>query len=372
MDFAFSDEQEAFRETLRRFLAERAPLAETQRRVDAGGPPAPELWKAMAQELGLPGIAIPERFGGQGFGFLELAIVLEETGRVLLPAPLFASACLAAEALALAATDAQKEAWLPGIASGETVATLAFLEPGGDWDPASLRMAARREGPGWVLDGEKHFVLAGEDADLAVVAALADGEPALFAVRTDTEGVEAEALETLDPTRRQATLRFRRTRADLLGKPGAATIERVLQRGAIGLAAEMAGAAARCLESAVAYAKERRQFGRPIGSFQAIKHKCAEVLLEVESARSAAWWASWVAAEDGAELAQAAHLAKSFCADAYLLAARECIQIHGGIGFTWEASPHLFYRRAKVSESLLGDSAYHRARLADELLPSGP
>ena len=374
MDFGFSDEQEAFRETLRRFLEEKSPSAEVFRLMESESGYDPAVWKQMGEELGLHGVAIPEAYGGQGFGFLELGIALEEMGRVLLCAPFFSSACLAASAVLAAASEAQKAELLPGIASGGTIAALAVAEPGGGWEPESITLEARRDGDAWVLDGAKAWVLDGHVADLVVVAARLPGSAGaeglcLLAVRGDAPGLAAAPLATLDPTRKQASLRFQGVRAELLGEPGAAgpALARTLDRAASGLAAEMTGGAERCLESAVAYARERRQFGRPIGSFQAIKHKVAEVLLEVESARSAAWWACWAAAEDNEQRSEAAHLAKALCADAYLQAAAENIQVHGGIGVTWEADPHLHYRRARVSQTLFGDSAHHRARLAARL-----
>ncbi len=374
MDFAFSDEQDAFRETLRRFFEEKCPTTEVFRLMETDAGYDPGVWKQMGEELGLQGLLIPEEYGGQGFGFLELGIALEEMGRVLLPSPFYASACLAANAILAAGDDAQKSELLPGIASGETLASLALLDAGGQWDPASLRMEARPDGDAFVLEGEKTCVLNGATADLLVVAARLPGSTGeeglcLLTLRADDAGVTLEPMATLDATRKQARLHLRGARARCLGEPGGAgdALHQTLDRAAIGLAAEMAGGADRCLQMAVEYAKQRSQFARPIGSFQAIKHKCAEVLLEVELARSAAWWACWTAAEDNEERGEAAHLAKACCADAYLQAAAENIQIHGGIGFTWEAAPHLYYRRAKVSQTLFGDSVHHRSRLVDGL-----
>jgi alkylation response protein AidB-like acyl-CoA dehydrogenase len=374
LDFAFSEEQEAFRETLRRFLEEKCPLAEVFRLMETPEGREASVWKQMGEELGLQGLLVPEAYGGQGFGFLELGIALEEMGRVLLPSPFFASACLATSAILAAGDESQKQEWLPGIASGASVGTLAVLEPGGVWEPAAVALEARADGDGFTLHGEKTCVIDGGLADVVVVAARLPGTRgddgvSLLVVRGDAPGLAAEAIPTLDPTRKQARLRFDGAHGAALGAPGAAApaLRKALERAAIGLAAEMAGGAQRTLEMAVAYARERNQFARPIGSFQAIKHKAAEVLLEVELARSAAWWACWTAAEDNEQTAEAAPLAKAVCADAYLRAAAENVQIHGGIGFTWEAAPHLYYRRAKVSGILFGDSVRQRARLADHL-----
>jgi alkylation response protein AidB-like acyl-CoA dehydrogenase len=369
MDFAFSEEQDEYRETLRRFLEEKCPTAEVFRLLETDMGYDPGLWKQMAEELGLQGVAIPEAYGGQGFSFLELGIALEEMGRVLLPSPFYASACLAASAILAAGSEDQKAELLPGIAGGTCIASLAVAEPDAGWDVGALAAEARRDGDAYRLVASKAWVPDAAAADLLVVAARLDGALELFALPADAEGVGVSAVASLDPTRRQAQLELADAPARLLGEPGtgAAALAETLEHAAIGLAAEMAGGAARCLEMAVAYASERRQFGRVIGSFQAIKHKAAEVLLEVESARSAAWWACWTAAERSPERREAAHLAKAVCADAYRRAAGENVQIHGGIGFTWEAAPHLYYRRAQVSETLFGDSVRHRALLAEEL-----
>jgi alkylation response protein AidB-like acyl-CoA dehydrogenase len=372
VNFAFSDEQEAFRETLRRFCQERLPVAEVRRLMETPEGFERGAWKQMAVELGLQGLAIPEACGGQGFGFLELGIALEELGRELAGGPFFATACLAARAIGHAGDEAQRREWLGRIASGEAVATLAAGE-GRDGD-AAIACECRRDGAGWRIHGEKRFVLAGAQADLVVVAARAPGTRgaegvSLLVVEGSAPGLGATPLETLDPTRKQADLRFDGTPARLLGGEGAgaAVLARVLDEARIAQSAELVGAAARCLEMAVAYAKTRVQFGRPIGSFQAIQHKAAEVLLELELARSASYWAWWVADTGRADLAEAASLAKSVASDAFLRAASESLHIHGGIGFTWEHDAHLYLKRAKASDALFGDAATHRARLAARL-----
>ncbi|MCZ6715018.1 MAG: acyl-CoA/acyl-ACP dehydrogenase [Deltaproteobacteria bacterium] len=374
MDFAFSAEQEEFRDTLRRFLEENSPSSEVRRLMETREGFDRGVWKQMAGELGLQGLHIPESYGGQGFGFLELGIVQEEMGRVLFCTPYLSTVCLAASAILNAGSEAQKQALLPSIASGETVATLALVEPGGDWEPESIRLVAQSDGDGFRLNGCKTFVTDGHTADLIVVAARLEGTQGrdgitLLTLRSDAQGLSALPLDTLDLTRKQARLELRDVRAEALGEAGAAAdaLERTLDQGCVLLAAESAGGAARCLETAVAYAKHRVQFGRPIGSFQAIKHKCAEVLLEVESAKSAVYWASWVAEEKEEELAQAASVAKSLSSEGYLRAAAENVQIHGGIGVTWEADPQLYLKRAKTNEELLGNPGYHRARLVTAL-----
>ncbi len=371
MNFGFSDEQEAFRETLRRFLEARSPTAEVFRLTETPEGFDPAVWKQMAAELGLQGVHIPETYGGQGFGFLELGIVLEEAGRALLCSPYFSSVCLGANAILNAGSEKQKAAHLPGIASGETVATLALLDEGGSWSPASVSLELRRDGDDCVLDGVKRLVTDGALADLVVVVARLPGTRgeeglSLIAVAGDDPGLEAVPVDPLDPTRRIADLRFEGVRGELLGEPGgaAAAVERTLDQASVCLAAESVGGTQRCLDASVEYARTRVQFARPIGSFQAIKHRCAEVLLEVESAKSAAYFANWTAAENNDELPLAASVARSFCGDAYVRAASENVQIHGGVGFTWEAEPQLHYKRARWNRTLFGGTAFHRERIA--------
>ncbi len=372
MDFAFSDEQEEFRSTLQRFFEEKAPSTEVRRLMETSEGYDPAVWKQMAEELGLQGIHLPEEYGGQGFGFLELGIVLEEMGRVLLPSPFYATVCLAANAILNAGNQSQKQALLPGIAAGETLATLALCEDSGRFDAAGITLEAVPEGEGYRLDGHKSFVIDGQVADCLVVVARLAGSTGtdgitLVTVHSNDPGVAATPLETMDEIRKQARIEFSGARGEILGEEGKGwpPLAKTLDQANIMLAAEMLGASQKCLEMAVEYAKVRMQFARPIGSFQAIKHKAAEVLLEIELAKSAGYYSWWVADERQEELAEAASVAKSVCADTFLLAAAEGIQIHGGIGFTWEHDAHLYLKRAKGSEILFGDATAHRARLAD-------
>jgi alkylation response protein AidB-like acyl-CoA dehydrogenase len=333
------------------------------------------VWKQMGQELMLQGLAIPEEYGGQGFTFIELGIVLEEMGRVLLCAPYFSSVVLAAGAILAVGTDAEKQALLPGIASGDTIAALAFTEPSGKWDAAGITMEATENvGGEFRLSGEKMFVIDGFTADTIVVVARTAGTTgtdgiSFFTVAGDAEGLTRTPLQTMDTTRKQAKLEFDNVVATPLGstQDGFAAFSKVLDQAAVALSNEMMGGAQKVLEMSVEYAKVRVQFGRPIGSFQAIKHKCADMLLEVESGKSAAYYASWAAAEDNEELPVVAALAKAYCSEAYFHAAAENIQIHGGIGFTWEHPAHLYFKRAKSSEIYLGDPTYHRELLAQRI-----
>jgi len=374
MQFTFTDEQEELRKTMRRFLEEKSPVGEVRRLMETPEGYDEAVWKQMAQELGLQGLHIPESYGGQGFSFVELGIVLEEMGRALLCAPFFASVCLAANAILTAGTEAAKKELLPGIASGETIATLALAEPNGRWDATGIGATATKDGDGYRITGTKRFVLDGSTASLIVVAARLPGTTGedgigLFVVRGDADGVQREALVPLDPTRKQAALTLNEAKATAIGSPGKdwPALQKTLDQISVCLSAEIVGGAQRCLDMAVQYAKDRVQFGRPIGQFQAIKHKCADMLLQIESGKTAAYYALWVAAKDDDELTTVAPLAKAFCSEAYFFAASENIQVHGGIGFTWEHDAHLYFKRAKSSELLFGDPVYHRDLLARRL-----
>jgi alkylation response protein AidB-like acyl-CoA dehydrogenase len=365
----FTEEQEQLRTTLRRFLADKAPSAEVRRWMDSDPGHDPVLWRQMAVQLGLHGLALPEEYGGFGGGPVELGIVLEELGRVLLPSPYFATVALAGQALTACGDDTAKARWLPGIADGSLTATLALAEEGGSWRPEDVATRAtvtRGEG-GWALSGTKMFVVDGDSADLLLVVARGGTGPALFAVHGDAPGVTRTRLAALDPTRRLARIDLDGAAAARVGPDGDASayLRTVLDLVAVALAAEQVGGAQACLDTAVEYAKVRVQFGRPIGSFQAVKHKCADILVRVEAARSAAYHALFVAAEGSSELPVSAALAAAYCADAFTHAAKENIQIHGGIGYTWEHDAHLYLKRAKSSQHLFGSPASHRTRLAE-------
>ena len=371
VNFAFSEEQEQLREFVRQFLENYSPEATVRELMETDDGYDPETWSMMAEQLGLQSLIIPEEHGGQGFGYVELSVVLEEMGRALLCAPFFSTVVLAANTLIHCGDDAAAADLLPGIASGETIATLAFTEESGRWDEDGIEMAAVADGDSWSLSGTKMYVLDGHIANLILVAARTGAGVSLFSVDVDADasGLSRTALATMDTTRKQARLDFDNVSADLIGTDGGgwAVLERVLDLAAVALAAEQVGGAQICLDTAVQYAKDRVQFGRPIGSFQAIKHKCADMLLEVESAKSAAYYAAWCAAELNDELPSVASLAKAYCSEAYFHTTAENIQIHGGIGFTWEHSAHLYFKRAKSSELLFGDATYHRELLAQRI-----
>jgi len=375
MNLGVSAEQRELRDSVRRFLAERAPLPRVRELMDSPDAMDAGVWRQAADQLGLQGIAIGEEYGGAGFSYAEQAIVLEELGGALYTGPYLASAVLAATALGASEDEGARRDLLPGIASGQVIATLAFTEDDGSWSGDSVRLAAVKNGHGWRLDGHKSFVLDGHGADLILAVAVTDAGssgPAalsLFAVDGGASGLDRRVLPTLDQTRRLGRIEFSDVPARLIGSPGAgrAVLEHTLDVAAIALAAEQLGGAQRALDMAVGYAKVRQQFGRAIGSFQAIKHRCADLLLEVESLRSAVGYAAAAAAEGSGEVPVLASLVKAYASEVYSRVAAENIQIHGGIGFTWEHDAHLYLKRAKASELFLGDGSYHRERLATRI-----
>ena len=366
MILGVSAEQEELRASVRRFLADRAPLSRVRELMATENGTDLAVWEQAGTQLGLQGLAIPSSYGGSGFTFAEQAIVLEEFGAALYGGPYLASAVLAATALLASQDEGARRELLPPVASGERIATLAFTEDGGSWDPGTIRLSAVKDGGDWRLDGHKSFVLDGHAAGLILVAATTDAGLSLFAVDGSAAGLRRTTLPTLDQTRKLARLEFAGVTGALIGSPGdaAAVLDRTLDVAAIALAAEQLGGAQRALDMAVAYAKIRHQFGRPIGSFQAIKHRCADLLLEVESLRSAVGYAAAAVAADSPEIPVLASLIKAYAAETYFHVAAENIQIHGGIAFTWEHDAHLYFKRAKSSELFLGDGSYHRERLA--------
>lgn len=366
-DFGLSEDQNELREVLRRFLATKSPSTEVRRLMDTEEGFDAQIWRQMVDQLGLAGLAIPEEYGGSGYSYVEQAIVFEETGAALLCSPLFASVALAANALLASDDEAAKSEFLPAIAAGELTATLAFADDDDSWmSGTTTASASPRTDDSWSLDGAKSFVIDGYTAELILITANTDEGLSLFAVGGDADGLHRTPLPTMDQTRKQARLVFDSTPARIIGAPGSAApvLDKTLQLAAVAIVAEATGGAQRCLDMASQYAKDRIQFSRPIGSFQAVKHMCSDLLIEVESARSAAYYAASLAAEGGEELASAVSLAKAYCTEAYFHAAAQNIQIHGGIGYTWEHDAHLYFKRAKTLELLLGDPSYHRDKVA--------
>jgi len=370
-EFNLSEEHLEFRDTLRRFFDQHAPITEVRRVMEDGGSGmSPGLWQRASEELGLAGLAIDEAYGGQGFGRKELGIALGEAGRRLAPIPLFASAGLAAPVLTAVAGSGAGE-WLEPIALGRA-ADLAWVEVGGDWDPSAVRLEASGTGAERRLSGEKHFLQAGAAAERLFVVAREPGSVGdegigLYACEASDPGVTLVQRESLDLTRPLWTLRLEDVPARAVGAPGevaADDIRRGLDEATALLCAEMVGGMRRVFETAVDYAAERHQFSRPIGSFQAIKHKCANLLIDYESSRTASDGALVALDEADPEAAVLASVAKSHIGPAYVRTATESAQIQGGVGYTWEYDAHLYFRRAMASKALLGDETFHQERLA--------
>ncbi len=376
MDFGFSEEQEMLRSSARDFLAKEAPMTYVRKMMEDDRGYTDELWRKMAA-LGWMGLILPEAFGGAGLDFVDMVVVLEEMGRVVLPGPFFSTVILAGIAIAEGGSQKQKESYLPKIADGSLKATLAHLEPSGRWDADGIQLVAKSDGGGYVLDGTKLFVPDANVADVLVVAGRAPGSKgtegvSLFLVDAKAAGVTVTMLKTMDQTRKlgEVVLKGVKVGADALvgtAGDGWALLERVADRAKVGLAAEMCGGAQKVLEMSVEYAKVREQFGKPIGSFQAIQHKCANMLVEVESSKSITYYAAWAVANDVPEAPLAAAMAKAYTSDAYRHTAGEGIQIHGGIGFTWEHDMHIFFKRAKSSEVTFGDATWNREIVAQKI-----
>jgi alkylation response protein AidB-like acyl-CoA dehydrogenase len=374
MDFAFSEEQEMLRRSTREFLAKECSSKVVRKLMESADAHDPALWKKMAG-LGWTALGIPEEYGGVGT-FLDLIVVLEECGRSLLPGPFFATMGLGVPALIEAGTEAQKKEALTAIAEGKARATLAFTEPSGRWDAGGVTLAAKLVGGGWRLDGVKLFVPDASGADYTVVAARTRGEGeegiSLFLVKGKPKGMTVTELQTLDMTRRWNEVRFDNVElgADaLMGAQDKAwpALKRALEWATAALCAEMIGGAQKVLEESTEYAKTRHQFGKPIGIYQAVSHKLADMLVLSESGRSATYYAAWAVEADAPDRSLASSMAKAYVSDAYRKVAGDGIQVHGGIGFTWEHDMHLYFKRAKASEVTLGDATYHRELVAQAL-----
>jgi alkylation response protein AidB-like acyl-CoA dehydrogenase len=363
MDYAFSPDQLLLKNSARAFLDEHMTPAAVRLLWDDPRGESETTWKEMG-ELGWLGLSLPEAYGGSALGMIETAILLEEMGRAAAPGPYFPTV-LAARAIEEAGSDAQKTRWLSAIATGDARATVAFLDADLDWGPDATQTRAQTTAKGWALSGRKQFVPWAHVADVLLVPARTPDGLTLFLVDPAAAGLTLDPAPVMDLATRLASVKLDAVPVAgdaVLGSPGQAgpLLAGLLRRGAVGAAAEMLGAARRCLDMAVGYAKVREQFGQPIGSFQAIRHKCAEMLLEVENAHAAVYYAAWAldAKADDGELA--ASVAKAYVGDAARKVCGEAIQVHGGIGFTWEYDLHLYFKRAKALEAMYGDAEYHR------------
>jgi alkylation response protein AidB-like acyl-CoA dehydrogenase len=369
MNFDFSDEQKQLRDQARKFLSEKCPSRAVRAVLDGKAPYDRDLWKALA-EMGFLGVAIPEAYGGAGAGHLELCVIAEEMGRALAPVPFSSTVYLAAETILLAGSEAQKQKWLPKIASGEAIGTLALFEGKGNPSPHAIKLTAS----GGNLNGLKKPVGDGVIADFAIVAARTassgrDTDISLFLIDMKAEGVEAKALNNVDPTRGQAEITFRNCKAEPLGAAGEgwSVVLRVLDRAAVLLAFEQVGGADRALEMGRDYALDRIAFGRQIGSFQAIKHMLADMYVSATLARSNCYYGAWALSTNASELPEAAAAARISATQAFQHCAKNNIQVHGGMGFTWEFDCHLYYRRANATALSLGSMSYWEDTLIDRM-----
>ncbi len=374
MEFGLTQEQEMIRSQAAEFLKNECPTAFVRDLMKSTQGHSEELWGKMSA-MGWMGLILPEEYGGSGLSFVELVVVLEQMGRALLPGAYFSSVLLAGLALLEAGSDEQKNQWLVPLAQGKLKATLALTEPDGRWVAAGVRATAQPSRQGYLANGTKLFVPDAQVADLIICALrtsvstrLEDGIT-LFAVDRDTEGLNITPLKTMDETRRLYEVSFESVlvpgnRVIGITDRGWPVIKSVIDRATIGLCAEMVGGGQKVLDMCVEFSKSRVQFGRPIGSFQAIQHKCADMLLLTESARSAVYSAACFASEKKSDVGLLASIAKAYTSDAYTRVAGEGIQIHGGMGFTWEHDAHLYFKRAKSDEGTFGDASYHRERVA--------
>jgi alkylation response protein AidB-like acyl-CoA dehydrogenase len=360
VQFGLNDSQQILKDSARKFFAGECPISEVRRLMETDTAFDASLWAKMAEQ-GFTGIIFPEEYGGTGLGKVELILLMEEAGRAILPGPFFSTVVLAGAVLDAAGTAAQKEKYLAPICRGEARSTVALLEANGSPSPADVQISAEKG----KLTGEKLFVPDAATADSIFVVA----RNGVFVVDANAPGIEITPMKGMDLTRKQYSVRFNATPAEALGSPAA--LARALDVATAALAAEMVGGMQRTLEMAVEYAKTRKQFGKPIGMFQAVQHQCADMYLETESARSAAYYAAWALEENAPDAAVAVSIAKMYASDTCRTVGNRGIQIQGGMGFTWENDLHLYYRRAKVSETTFGDAAFHRERIARHVIDAG-
>ncbi len=374
MNFGFNEEQELLRSTARKFFENECASETVRKLMDGPEGMTPDLWKKIAEQ-GWTGLIFPDEHGGMGLGFVDLVVLMEEMGRAVVPGPFFSTVLLGGLAVREAGTDEQRKAWLPKISSGEARATLAWMEPSAELGARGIMLQATAKGAGFQLSGTKLFVHDAHTADLIVVAARTssgqnpeDGV-SLFLVPRGTPGLHVTLLPTMDQTRKlcEVTLDGVALGAEaLMGQAasGWAPLARVIDRATVALCAEMCGGAQKVLEMTVEYAKIRQAFGRPIGSYQGVKHRAADMLVDVENSKSITYYAAWAMDEGVPEGPLAVSMAKAYVSDAYRRVSGAGIQLHGGIGFTWEHDLHLYFKRAKGSEFTFGDATWHRERVA--------
>jgi alkylation response protein AidB-like acyl-CoA dehydrogenase len=374
MNFGFNEEQELLRSTARKFFDNECGSETVRKLMEGPEGMTPDLWKKLAEQ-GWLGLIVPDEHGGMGLGMVDLVVLMEEMGRAVVPGPFFSTVLLGGLAILEAGTEAQKKAWLPRLASGDARATLAWMEPTADLGARGITLPATAKSGGHTLNGTKLFVQDAHTADALVVAArTATGKSAeegisLFLVPKDSAGLTVTLLPTMDQTRKLCEVTFKDVAVGsdaLMGQAGSgwSPLARVIDRATVGLCAEMCGGAQKVLDMTVEYAKIRQAFGRPIGSYQGVKHKAADMLVDVENSKSITYYAAWAMDEGVAEGPLAVSMAKAYVSDAYRRVSGAGIQLHGGIGFTWEHDLHLYFKRAKGSEFTFGDATWHRERVA--------
>jgi len=361
MQFGLNESQEILKQNARQFFAGECPMTHVRHLAESKQPYDPALWSKMAAQ-GYTGIIFPEKYDGLGLGAVELILLMEELGRALLPGPFWSTVAVAGAVIDAVASDEQKTKYLAPICRGEARSTLALLEAGAAWDPAEAKLAASNGR----LTGEKLFVLDADVADFIIVTA----QTGIFLVQAQASGLSISPMPALDLTRNFHAVQFDNTPAEKLGDR--TNLARALDIATAALVAEMVGGMQRVLDVTVDYAKMRKQFGKPIGTFQAVQHQCADMYLETESSRSAAYYAAWALEHDAPDAAAATSIAKMYASDACRAVGNRGIQIHGGNGFAWENDLHLYYRRAKASETMLGDATFHRERIARLVIDAVP
>jgi alkylation response protein AidB-like acyl-CoA dehydrogenase len=376
MQFELTETQQTLKNTVRKFLAAECPMAEVRRLMETETASDAGLWRKIAEQ-GWTGMLIAEQYGGFGMGMVDMAAALEEMGRALLPGPFFSTVLMAAPLIERAANENQKQKYLGAIARGDAKVTVAFLEDPPSWAPDGVQMQTRASDGGYVLDGQKLFVPDAAAADFLIVIARVKGELAILATQRESKGLSITPMSSVDLTRKIYQVAFDGVKVapeDVLatGPAAAAALGPARAIATAGLAAEMTGGMQRLLEITVEYAKTRKQFGRPIGQFQAVQHQCADMLLYSESSRSGAYYAAYALQEAIPEAQLAVSVAKAYASEAYRETGNRAIQVHGGMGFTWENDAHLYYRRAKVCEQMFGDAAFHREQIAKLVIDRQP
>jgi alkylation response protein AidB-like acyl-CoA dehydrogenase len=376
MHFGLTETQQTIKNSAREFFSAECPIAEVRRLMETDTAFDAALWSKFAQQ-GWTGIIFPEKYDGFGLGLIEMVAALEEMGRALIPGPFISTVLLAGTVLDCAGSEEQKRKYLGAICRGEAKSTLALLERSASWDLHAVKLEARCQPGGFLLQGEKLFVGDAAIADFILVAARLEGELALFLVPGDAVGMEKSLTPSVDLTRRLYRVSFEGTPvpADNLlarGEQARQAVEAALNVAAVGVIAEMVGGMQRLVDQTVEYAKTRKQFGKPIGTFQAVQHQCVDMLVLLEGSRSAAYYAAWALNENAPDARAAVSVAKAYASDSYREAGNKSIQVQGGMGFTWENDAHLYYRRAKASEIAFGDAAYHRERIARSLIDRQP